>query len=151
MLSLLTGAVAGALAAGRLECDRRKREEKISGKFIAMFYMMNRWVRAKQQGKNLSVYFEENGYHKIAIYGMSDVGETLLEELKNTRTEVAYGIDRKVFSRKMDIKMVSPDDMLECVDAIIVTAIDYYDEIKEKLRGRVECRVISIEDVIFEV
>lgn len=150
-LSALAGALAGAGTIGKVERDQRKKVEKLSGKFSALFHMMNQWVKVKQEGKNLSSYFEKNNYKKIAIYGMSYVGETLLEELKGTGIEVAYGIDKRVFSSHTDIKIVSPDDLPDCVDVIVVTAIDFFDEIEEMLREKVECPILSIEDIVFEV
>lgn len=39
-------------------------------------------------------YFLRNGYKKITIYGMRYVGETLLDELKNSEINVVYGIDK---------------------------------------------------------
>ena len=62
------------------EAEGKTRE--LAEKHLALFLMMNQWVKVKQEGKNLSCYFEKNGYKKIAIYGMSYAGETLLEELK---------------------------------------------------------------------
>ena len=151
VLSALAGALAGAGTIGKAEKDKRKKAEKLSGKFSAMFHMMNQWVKVKQEGKNLSSYFEKNNYKKIAIYGMSYIGETLLEELKGTEIEVKYGIDKRVFSCHADIKIVPPDDLPDGVDAIVVTAIDFFDEIEEMLREKVECPIISIEDIVFEV
>ena len=151
MLSVLTGAAAGAGVIGRMEREKRKKAEKLSGKFASMFHLMNQWVKVKQDGKNLSSYFEKNHYTKIAVYGMGYVGETLLGELKDTGIEVSYGIDKRVFSGRSDLPIVSPDDSLEHVDVVVVTAIDFFDEIEEKLRDKVKCPVISIEDVVFEV
>lgn len=151
VLSALAGALAGAGVMGKVEKNKRKKAEKLSGKFSAMFHMMNQWVKVKQEGKNLSSFFEKNNYKKVAIYGMGYVGETLLEELKDTGIEVAYGIDRRVFSSHADIRIVPPDGLPGCVDAIVVTAIDSFDEIEEMLSEKVECPIVSIEDIVFEV
>ncbi len=149
--SALAGALAGAGAMGKTERDKRKKAEKSAGKFSAMFHLMNQWVKVKQEGKNLSSFFEKNNYKKIAIYGMGYVGETLLGELKGTGTEVAYGIDKRVLSNHADIKIVLPEDLPGSVDAIVVTAVDAFDEIEEMLREKVECPIVSIEDIVFEV
>lgn len=55
---------------------------------------MNQWVKIKQEGKNLSEYFEESWYKRIAIYGMNYAGETLVDELKDIGITIAYGIDK---------------------------------------------------------
>lgn len=103
-----------------------------------------------QEGKGLEAYFKRNGYKRIAIYGMSYVGETLLEELKRTEVQVAYAIDQNKRNIPTDIEVVSAEDFLGDVDAIVVTAISFFDEIKDVLKDKVNCPIISLEDIIYE-
>lgn len=131
----------------KTECKTRK----LSNKHFELFLMMNRWVKIKQEGKNIASYFTKNGYQKIAIYGMSYVGQTLLEELKNSEIEVAFGIDKNVDAIYTDIDIIFPDSMIKDVDAIVVTAITYYDEIVEKFRDKVYCPIISLEDILYNI
>lgn len=149
ILSMLAGAAAGAV--GKIKGDKLDKAQKMSSKHLALFLMMNQWVKVKQEGKNLSKYFEDNGYKRIAIYGMSYAGETLIDELKNTNVEVVYGIDRRSESLYADIDIVSIDDSLENVDAVVVTAITFFDEIEEILCEKLDCPIISLEDVLYEV
>ncbi len=149
-ISILLMAV-GAMATSIVERKKRRKAEKISGKYCALFYMMNRWVRLRQDGKNLSSYFEEQGYRKIAVYGIGYVGETFLAELKNSEIDIAYGIDRRESITYSDLKIISPDMIMEDVDMIVVTAIDYFEEIEEKLKEKMKCPIISLEDIIFNV
>ena len=101
ILSTLAGAALGAGAVGKVSLDKTKKVQSMSDKHLALFLMMNQWVKVKQEGKGLAVYFETNGYKKIAIYGMSYAGETLVDELKNTGITVAYGIDKRADSLEM--------------------------------------------------
>lgn len=151
ILSLLTGAAIGGGAVGKKISRQAKINKEYSDKHLALFLMMNQWVKVKQQGKSLASYFEKNGYKKIAIYGMSYAGETLVDELTDTGIEIAYGIDKRADSIYADVDIVSMDDTLENVDAIVVTAITFYDEIEEKLSERLECPVISLEDILYEI
>ncbi len=151
IVSALTGAAIGAGAAGKAVIGEKEKAKSMSDKHLALFLMMNQWVRVKQEGKNLTEYFEKNGYHRIAVYGMSYAGETLIEELKGTKTEVAYGIDRNADTIYSDIDIVSMEDSLEAVDAIVVTAITFFDEIEQKLSEKMECPIISLEDILYEV
>lgn len=123
----------------------------MSNKHLSLFLMMNQWIKIKQEGRNLDLYFEKNGYKNIAIYGMSYVGETLIDELKNTNVSVAYGIDRKANSIYADVDVVSIDDILKPVDAVVVTAITFYKEIEEKLSEKIDCPIISLENILYEV
>ena len=112
--------------------------------------MMNQWVWVKQEGKNLASYFEANGYKKIAVYGMSYAGETLLNELKGTAVEVAYGIDQNADGTNVNVSILTMKGDLLPVDAVVVTAITFFDEIEEDLQRKVDCPILSLEDILDE-
>lgn len=82
---------------------------------------------------------------------MSNVGVTLFDELKDTGIIVAYGIDKNADSLCADIDIVSIEEDLDKVDVIVVTAITFYDEIEKKLSKKVNCPIISLEDILYEV
>ncbi len=151
ILSTLAGAALGAGAVGKVALDKTKKVQLMSDKHLALFLMMNQWVKVKQEGKSLAVYFETNGFKKIAIYGMSYAGETLVDELKNTGITVAYGIDKRADSLYADLEIVTMEDDLGDVDAIVVTAITFFDEIEEQLLEKIDCPILSLEDILYEV
>ena len=151
IFSSLAGAVLGAGVVGKMSLDKTKKIQSMSQKHFALFLMMNQWVKVKQEGKNLALYFEKNGYKKIAIYGMSYAGETLIDELKDSGIIVAYAIDKKADSIYVDVDVVTMDDELKEVDAIVVTAITFFDEIEEQLSEKIDCPIISLEDILYEV
>ena len=150
-LSALAGAVIGAGVIGKKKDKKTKKAWKMSDQHLALFLMMNQWVKVKQEGKNLSAYFEKNGYKKIAIYGMSFAGETLVDELRGSDVYVAYGIDQNAETIYTDVEVVTMENTLAEVDAIVVTAISFFDEIEEKLSEKIDCPVISLEDILYEV
>ena len=124
---------------------------EMSCKHNELYMLMNDWVRLKQNNKNLSEYFEKYGYNKIAIYGMNYVGKTLCEELNNSKVEIVSGIDKNATVIESDIKVCLPEDFNEKVDAIVVTPIAYFDEIADSMENRVDCPIISIEDIVYEL
>lgn len=151
VVSVLGGTALGAGVARKLSLKKEKEAQSMSDKHLALFLMMNQWVRIKQEGKSLASYFENNNYKKIAIYGMSFAGETLVEELKGTDITIAYGIDKKADSIYADVDIVSMEDDLDEVDAVVVTAITFFDEIEEQLSDKISCPIISLEDVLYEI
>lgn len=151
VLSALIGASAGAVTVGKVTGEALDKAKSMSDKHLALFLMMNQWVKVKQEGKNLSEYFEKNGYKKIAIYGMSYAGETLIDELKDSNITVAYAIDKNADSIYADVDVISIENNLKSVDAIVVTAITFFDEIEEKLSAKIDCPIISLEDILYEV
>ena len=107
-------------------------------------------LKHKQAGKDLSAFFEQNNYATVAIYGMKDIGIALYNELRASGIKVSYGIDKDDNIRIEGISVFSPDKSLENVDVIVVTAIHYFDEIDGVLNKKVNCPIISVED-IFDV
>lgn len=148
--SLLTGVGIGGTIMGskmnHIICEK----QEIGEKFRIMYHMMERWMRIKQRGDSLKIYFEVNEYKKIAIYGMGDIGRLLLNEMNELGIDVVYGIDKNVNVTDM-INVYSPDSNLPEVDAIVVTPIAYFDDIEGMLSTKVQCPIISMEDIVYEV
>lgn len=151
LLSVLGGAATSAVAVRKVTGKATEVQRNMSEKHLALFLMMNQWVAVKQEGKNLADYFEKQGYKSIAIYGMSYVGERLFEELKGSDIQVQYGIDKNADNIYMDVDIVTMEDELKPVDAIVVTPIFFFDEIEEELSKKTDCPIVSLEDILYEV
>ncbi len=151
VLSAVTGAAIGAGVVRKAEIEEKKKVKSMSDKHLSLFLMMNQWVKVKQEGKNLSAYFEKNNYRKIAVYGMSYAGERLIEELNGTTVEVVYGIDKNADAIYADVDVVTIDGNLGAVDAVVVTAVTLYDEIERELAGKMESPILSLEDILYEI
>ncbi|MDE6760102.1 MAG: hypothetical protein K2J90_05390 [Lachnospiraceae bacterium] len=154
VISSLVGGIVGAAAVGKMSQDTIKEKDGKTNKFKSYYTMLNQWLCIKQQNGNLSDYFKENNYNKIAIYGLGEMGSRLISELNGTEIEVVYGLDKKVDNIFCDIKAYSLDDIeniSDKVDVVVVTAIFAYDEIEEELREKFDCDIISLEDVVFEI
>lgn len=149
VLSLLAGATVSAIGIGKIMKGKIDYQQKLADKHLALFLMMNQWVKVKQEGKNLADYLKAKGYDKVAIYGVSYAGKALIDELDNTDIQVAYAIDKNAVSKYADIDIFSMENELAEADAIIVTAITFFDEIKEQLEQKVNCPIISLEDILF--
>ena len=143
-----------AVGAGVVTYKKIKRQEsdfKVIKKNEAILKMFNQWLILKQEGKTIEKYFAENGFRRIAVYGMSYAGERLIDDLKGTEVEVAYGIDRNADRIFSEVEIVNVEDTLQPVDAVVVTAIYNFDEIEEKLSELMDCPIISLEDIIYEI
>lgn len=121
------------------------------GRMNANYNILKKWFELKLQKKQIAGYFQNNHYKQIAIYGMSDLGNYLLQELVNTGIEVIYAIDRRAGKIQAGIPILSIEDELSEVDAIIITATYFFNQIDEDLRKKVHCPVISIEDVLYTI
>lgn len=150
-ITAISGITAGATLTGKVMKKEIEKNKSMSDKHLTLFVMMSKWVELKQKGKCLKSYFEDKNYKKIAIYGMSYVGERLVEELKNSDVEIAYGIDKNASGIYTNINMVTPEENLERVDAIIVTPVFFFDEIEDELSKKIDCPIISLEDILYEM
>lgn len=111
--------------------------------------LLVRWVRILQQEGRLETYFKRKGYQKIAIYGVSDIGQLLAEALRKTDIELLYGIDRRADKLKASIPIYRPQEIFPEVDAIVVTAVYFFEEILGELRDRgIDYPVISFEELM---
>lgn len=117
----------------------------------ALMKMYVTWLQNRSSDKSISQYLKEINIESAAIYGMGPAGKLLLSELKREKFNVKYGIDRNFIEMDEDFKIVTIEELLEQVDAIIVTAINDYDEIKKNLDAKVNYRIISLEQIIFEI
>lgn len=151
VISTLAGAAIGAGTIGTMREKEIQKWKDYSNKHLALFKMMCQWVTVKQEGKNLADYLEKMGYKKIAIYGMSFAGDTLIGELEGTKVQVAYGIDRNAERIYTGIDVVSMDEPLDEVDAVVVTAVTFFDEIEKALSEKIDCPIISLEDILYEM
>ncbi|MDE5779182.1 MAG: hypothetical protein K2I10_11840 [Lachnospiraceae bacterium] len=151
MMTIL-GIVGGALLGGALrKRDAQGQNEKIE-KFKEYYNLLNQWLMIKQQGKNLEDYFRNHAYYKIAIYGMGELGNRLYDELKNTQVRVVYAIDQSANQICVDLPICMKDDLDKPeVDAIIVSAVFAFDEIRESLAENYDVPIISLDDVIYEI
>lgn len=125
-----------------------------SQKFEELYLVVVQWLIIKQMGDSLENYFIKKGIKKIAIYGIGILGELLIDELKNSRIEVCYAIDKnvqmtignRVYS---SVNIFKPTDELPLVDAVVVTAVHFYDDIKATLIKKYDCPIISLAEVVY--
>lgn len=138
---------------GILKQNNRKNcaENELADKHLTILRLFNQWIVLYQEGKSIVNYFQKNHIKSVAIYGMSYVGERLYDELKGSDIEVKYAIDRNSVKIFTDLEMFMPEDALPEVDAIIVTAVYFYDEIRKKLRENVDYPIYSLEDIIYNL
>lgn len=151
IFSILAGTVLGSLIIGRIAGNKINRFAGLADKYLALFLLMNQWMKVKQNGKSLAEYLQQKGYRDIAIYGVGYAGETLVHELEDTEIHVMYGIDQNTDIDCDGIQVVSLENELKKVDAVVVTAITFFDEIKEKLSVKLECPIISLEDILYRL
>ena len=111
--------------------------------------ILNTWLTLKLNNDSLERYFIENDIKNIAIYGIGFLGSHLLCELKDSKVNVSYVIDKnKEKFTDESIKGVVFGEELPETGAIIVTPVQFYDLIYMELRCYTDIPIISLKQVI---
>lgn len=152
-LGLLAGMVTGGVVAGKMGNKTVEQKNAKVEKFKGYYNMLNQWLILKQEGKSLVEYFTNNNYKKIAIYGMGEMGNRLYDELKNSDIEIAYAVDKDVDGIYSELQVIDKEDLDQQVevDVMVVTATFAFEEISEEISNSVDCPIISLEDVVYEI
>ena len=114
-----------------------------------MYEFMNRWLMLKQQGISVGLFFAQKKIETIAIYGVHHMGQRLYDELKNSGITVKYGIDRNHPESEWEVPIRHPNNAMEKVDAVVITPVFDFLEIRNSLNAILSCPMFSIEEVLF--
>lgn len=128
-----------------------RRKEALSNKHLTLFALTCEWLYIRQKGKSLIAFFEDNEFKTIAVYGMSYLGERLVDELEGSSVEIKYAIDKNKKKKSEGLETICIQENMPEVDAIIVTAVTYFEAIEEELLKVTDVPIISLEDVINDV
>lgn len=120
-------------------------------KFTDYFYLFDKWFTAKEQNHGMADLLAAHGFKEIAVYGIGKVGKHLLAELKDTDITVKYIVDRKsggVYENDIPVyDLDSLGDNTERVDAVIVTAVFDFHDIRECIMDKLTCPIVSLNDI----
>lgn len=114
-----------------------------------MYEFMNQWLLLKQRGADFSSFFTDKGIRTIAVYGIHYMGERLYDELRDSKVKIIYAVDRNYKEAQWEIPVFHPDTVLPAVDAVVITPVFDFLEIRDKLSEKLNCPMFFIEDVLF--
>ena len=128
------------------------REKMDLEKYTSLFYLMDFWMKAMEDGKKVSSFFTERKWHKVAIYGMGAAGKHLYRQLQDSPVQVLYTMDRKkVCYQNQEYELDKAFEMLPAPEVLVVTPIMEYQSIKDKMKEKTSCRILSLEEVILSL
>ncbi len=151
IISFVLGASVGAWAAHTITKYFEPPRKEKGDKYKSYYNMLTKWLELEEEGNPVDYLLKEPGYEKIAVYGMGNIGKHLCSVLKETDVEVVCGIDSYAENDVKDVTVFSINDELPEVDAIIVTIPFAFTEIQENLEKKVECPIVSLEHILFEL
>jgi LmbE family N-acetylglucosaminyl deacetylase len=127
-----------------------KRTEENYQKQLMFYYVLVNWMRNVQNGFYIGQYLKKQEISKVAIYGYAELGKLLEKELQTSGIEVAYIMDKGKKNCE-DKTIYIPQLNLPNVDAVIITAIFYYDSIKKELENYGYERIYSLAKIVDEM
>lgn len=144
------GLFLGAYWIGHKYCLKLTNSEIIVNKHLHMIRLYDIWMMTKEKGNSIEEYLKRNEIQTIAIYGMSYMGIRLFHELKNTGIHIKYGLDCNPKMRLKGLDILDLKNIEKCdVDAVIVTAIFSFDEIKQNLEKAGFANVIALDEILY--
>ena len=119
-------------------------------------HLYYQWLKVSGIGERIEHYLKEKGYKTIAIYGLADAAELLCAQLKDSSIEVKYGIDMNAIEKNendypISFQIITPEELDDVVDAVIVAIPTSYESIKRALEKKVTCPVLDLEHIVYEI
>ena len=111
-------------------------------------HLLLKWLILKQDKVSIRKYFLMNLYATVAIYGLGELGVRVLRELQDSGVEIKYVVDKNAACVSTCFPIYMPDDELEKVDVMVVTAMRHFKKIEEQMSGKLHCPIVSIKDII---
>lgn len=148
----VTGAAAGFGAWMHGKEKQQAELRNYGDKYYEYFQLLNRWMTGRNEGKTIADFFHEEHIGRIAIYGMGELANRMVEELKDSDIQIVYGIDRDVCNTNSQIADVyAPDDTLPEADAVVITPFLSAEAIRRTLAEHCPYRMIALDDVIYSL
>lgn len=125
-------------------------------KFLGMIAIYDQWMYLRLRNQKIAEYLLKQEIKKIAVYGMSYIGNRLYDELKNSGINIVFGIDKDADKILYEIPVLKPDDTqlrkyIQEVDMIVVTAVAFYQEIKKELERSYQIKIVSMNDILMDM
>ncbi len=107
-----------------------------------------KWITLKQDKVGFGKYFSTHSYHTIAVYGLGEWGVRFIRELQDSDVKIKYVVDKNIERVSTDFPLYTPEDELEEVDVLVVTAVRSFREIEAQMSCKLQCPIVCIENVI---
>ena len=126
--------------------QKRQELEKLKGNLM----ILSEWMEFYRRGMTMEKVLEKKGNSVVAIYGMGILGSHLYQELENSGIQVRYLIDRNPVRGVYQSEVCGIETELKGIDAVIVTPVYQFEEIKEEIKKRNQVAVLPLRELLGE-
>lgn len=118
--------------------------------YIDVLILMEQLYSFDKSRCNVGDLMSSFGYHKIAIYGMGEVGHLLLNMLDGTEIQVPYVIDNNVKVELDSIGQITEEELycIRDIDVVIVTPLVDYSFLEKRICQNCDFPVMGMAEII---
>lgn len=122
---------------------------KCNEKIKREFQMLNYFLKYEYWKEPLADSLLKMNVNCIAVYGLGEVGNRVIERLEDSQIEVKYGIDcGKGADWCRNRKVYTLEEQLPQVDVILISVFDKDSEIRKKLQEKTNVKIMSLEEIV---
>lgn len=114
------------------------------------YQLLNSWLTNNEHHKKIEHVLNALEIKNIAVYGMGDFGKHLVEECKNSSIKILLTFDQKSEFLQMEDPSKYINENYCNIDAVVVTPVMEYKEIRVYLKKIFDVPIISLEELIAE-
>lgn len=123
--------------------------EKTLQKYIQFYRVLLKWLGALQKNVDIAGYLKAQGIKVVAVYGYADMGKLLCNELLKSDIKINAVLDKRDVKCEIPgVRVLKPPEGDRNVDAVLVTAVYYYDEISIELKEWGYKNIISLQKIV---
>lgn len=123
--------------------------DRLLERYIRQAGLLSNWLDRKELGLSIADDLLDRGIKSVAIYGMNELGRHAAIELKESGFDVKYVMDKNPDADNCGYKLLSLDDELEEVDAVIVTIFKWAISVKQALAKKLpDAEIMDIDELL---
>ncbi len=122
-------------------------------KFEKVAKCMDVWMQNREENKSIGCYLKNKNINNIGIYGYGILGRHLVFELKEAGLEDVWITDRRdnISQDFYSFINLAKGDSIPKTELVIVTALGNMEEIENMLRYKVDCPIVSLDEIVGEM
>lgn len=132
----------------RLIAEEQLRYIHVLEKYRGMFFLYDKWMSLENKKGNISTFLCEQGYKRIAVYGLGFIGKQLINRLRNTDVCVLGAIDVNAAFIDADILVTRLDEFEQKVDLVITTPIQMTKELLFDVKRKADAPVVTLQELL---
>ncbi len=153
----IIGIIIGVLAGAVWACIYCGKDYRMTSLQKSEKSMLEYWINRNQnEGRNMSLFFVNNDYYNIAIYGASGIYyDSFVQNTKMRCFQNVYLADRRAaeLSEEKDQKVYTKEELKTLdLDAVVITSDIHFEEIKEELDAlELDADIFSYRDLVYNL